>query len=426
VALLALHAFPTLYCRHATVSPGTPTAAILTAHGQEVRGKLASMPAWRRALLICAWPPAMVLLALALTVKNGWFIARRYHRGVVKQLVAQLFLMFSDGIPPIYFYVFELHEPGNYARAHEYIHRGYLKKGTLYKRLYSACPEREQKAGVLGDKLAFYHFCMEHNLPTARLFGIAEHGICKWLDHGKTSPPASLFVKPREGKGGHGTERWIWSNGTYSDGKSLLDSNELTARLSERSRRRSSLIHECLLNHPEIHDLTAGAVSTLRMYTCWNERDEVEHLFSMLRMSCHANSIVDNVCQGGVAAMVDVGTGRLGQATDGSTLARTGWLDRHPVTGAQILGRSVPFWQEALDVVISGHRALDAAIFVGWDVSITELGPVIVEGNKQPDITIEQRLSGPWGNQRFGEVLVHHLTTSAQTSYRGAAGKSRS
>jgi glutathione synthase/RimK-type ligase-like ATP-grasp enzyme len=61
-------------------------------------------------------------------------------------------------------------------------------------------------------------------------------------------------------------------------------------------------------------------------------------------------------------------------------------------------------------MALAAHAELSALYLIGWDIAITARGPVILEANKAPDVEIEQRLDGPWGNGRFGELITYHLT----------------
>ena len=47
---------------------------------------------------------------------------------------------------------------------------------------------------------------------------------------------------------------------------------------------------------------------------------------------------------------------------------------------------------------------------VGWDIAILADGPIIVEGNGNPDLDILQRFM-PLGfrEHRFGRLLAHHV-----------------
>ena len=164
-----------------------------------------------------------------------------------------------------------------------------------------------------------------------------------------------------------------------------------------------------LSNHAALRDLTAGALCTARILTCRAENGSHEATDAAFRMPSTTTSAVDNFHAGGIASAVDIRTGELGQATDLGT-ERSLWHDRHPFSGAQIAGRHLPMWREAIDLVERAHRAFDEYVVVGWDVAFLDDGPALVEGNRGPDIDILQRTGrGPVGNGRFGELLAHNL-----------------
>ena len=246
-------------------------------------------------------------------------------------------------------------------------------------------------------------------------YALVENGAFSWVDENRQRlPERSLFIKLRKGKGGRGAERWIYREGVFSGSdRRSLNAEQLTDHLIEASYGGPLLVQENLVNHPALSGLSAGALSTLQFKSIINERGYPENVFTKLRMSQDPKSVVDNIHRGGLGAPVDSATGELGRATDNGTLARTGWLDRHPVTGAQILGHKVPFWHEAVELALSAHRALDEALVVGWDVAFTEDGPRLIEGNKSPGVELDQKLSVPWGNERFGQLLAYHLAAMA-------------
>jgi len=100
---------------------------------------------------------------------------------------------------------------------------------------------------------------------------------------------------------------------------------------------------------------------------------------------------VDNVCQDGLALGVDVATGEL-QPT-----ARYRWdqeFDHHPDTGYVFAGKKLPGWQQAVEFVL--EAALRAPFFrhVGWDIALTQAGPVAIEGNLGYEIDLPQQLHG--------------------------------
>jgi hypothetical protein len=91
----------------------------------------------------------------------------------------------------------------------------------------------------------------------------------------------------------------------------------------------------------------------------------------------------------------------------------TGWCVRHPDTGAVIEGRVLPFWQDTVDLGCRAHAVFAPRVVVGWDIAITQRGPVLIEGNGSPDVDLLQRAYwGPIGNSRLGELIRFHLRNS--------------
>jgi hypothetical protein len=123
-----------------------------------------------------------------------------------------------------------------------------------------------------------------------------------------------------------------------------------------------------------------------------------------------SNHVVDNLHAGGIAAAVDLESGKLGPASNLGGDCRLGWLDRHPDTGARITGAQLPEWGEVRDFAIRAHKAFGDRVVVGWDIAITPGGPVLVEGNGAPDLDIMQRFArrGLMA-ARLGVLLAFHL-----------------
>jgi hypothetical protein len=71
---------------------------------------------------------------------------------------------------------------------------------------------------------------------------------------------------------------------------------------------------------------------------------------------------------------------------------------------------SLPDWDVALRWVIKAHNACSNFVFVGWDVSFTPNGPVILEGNANwgPDTNQTLRRQA-LGFSKFADVLETHL-----------------
>lgn len=66
-------------------------------------------------------------------------------------------------------------------------------------------------------------------------------------------------------------------------------------------------------------------------------------------------------------------------------------------------------------------------MIIGWDIAIDSQGPLIVEGNRGPDVDLMQRFMdvGFCRNHRFGELIAYHLVSRGHGQARrlSAAGE---
>jgi hypothetical protein len=234
-----------------------------------------------------------------------------------------------------------------------------------------------------------------------------------------------LFVKPNKGKGGRDAQRWDHiGDGCFRSAKGkVLTEEALHERLVKESRSEKLIVGTRLVNHPTVADLSNGALSTVRIVTCLDERGDPEVITAVLRMPQGENVIIDNFHAGGIAAEVDIETGRLGRASDQGLTPDSTWHERHPQTGAMIVGRMLPSWPAALELVVAAHVAFGARVLIGWDVALLSDGPCLVEGNGSPDLDIIQRIiQRPIGNDRLGTLLAYHtLRTEEPRRHEGLA-----
>jgi hypothetical protein len=346
------------------------------------------------------WPIALLVACAWFTGRNGAVIRRRHGKGVVVQLAEQLRLYFAAGLLAPWYYIFSLHDDGK-RRAPSFISRFETK--TCYFRLL-----KTRKGSPLNDKRRFAEYCAEHGLRCiATLLSLNGNEITVRL------PDQDVFVKPRSGRGGRGAERWDRLEAGRFSGPSgqTLSSDELAAHLLRRSRDRPLIVQPRMRPHRELQAVTSGALPTTRILTCLNERGDPEVMAAMLRTSFGENRTVDNLHAGGIGALVHVASGVLSKASDLGSDASLGWFSAHPDTGAPIEGRRLPFWHEAKALALAAHRCFADRVAIGWDIAILEDGPILVEGNGNPDLDILQRFMRiGFRDHRFGELLGHHLS----------------
>lgn len=370
-------------------------------------------------VMATAWPLAFVVMAIMFTRSIGPAVAAATGKGIARQLWEQWWLAAIHSIPPDKYYVFELFRDERRRYARDYVMRFELK-GAFHNlmRQRAKAEQRDGRARAsLANKQAFGRTCHEA--------GVDVPAILAWVDVDKARskwrlvpqrgsqpglPKRDIFIKPARGKGGRGCEKWIYTGRFYkgSDGW-LLSEAELLAHIGKLTRQRGRyLIQECLENHRDLAGLSGG-LNTLRITSCRNEYGGFEVTNATLKFSFSNAASVDNFHQGGGIARVDIQSGIVGPASDSWSRRPCLWHAHHPVTGARIEGLRLPLWKETVAAVERTHNLFADRVMLGFDVAITDRGPVIIEGNVQSGCDMIQRTHDlPIGAQRLGELLAYH------------------
>ena len=358
---------------------------------------------WRGLL---TWPLVFVNQMWAYSRLNGKIVAQRYGRSVPAQLADQVRLYFRHGILPRWYYIFSLYEEGPRRHARDFLNR-FETKLAIFRLI------NWPGTSPLNDKAAFAAHCRSNGIDAVPLILVARKGQLDWLGSKQEQLPSSdLFIKPLSARGGKGAERWdhVGRSGYRSIDGSTVSAAQLLARLREESVSVPRLVQPRMINHPGIANLSNGALCTARIMTCINEQGVAEVVAAVFRMAIGRNRVVDNIHAGGIAAEVELATGKLGPASNLGDDVRLGWLSNHPDTGATIEGQRLPLWDDACRLVVRAHQAFADRTVVGWDVAITADGPMLVEGNSGPDVDLLQRpMRRGLGAGRLGELIAFHL-----------------
>jgi hypothetical protein len=148
-------------------------------------------------------------------------------------------------------------------------------------------------------------------------------------------------------------------------------------------------LEDLVIQHPGMNVLCPASVNTLRIMT-FNDHGKSRILWMGLRIGNGVHA-VDNFHARGMVVGIDPETGRLiGNAvnTDNEEFSH------HPTTGVQIDGFQIPCFEEAKELVLKAALESDKILVVGWDVAISENGPLIIEGNRRPGFVLPQVAEG--------------------------------
>lgn len=366
------------------------------------------------------------VLAQSLRVvrRNGASVAATAGVSPLRQWLQVVWLALRIPTMPEDYYKFEFFLPTERGRAGRYLNR-YETKVVLYG-LANGLRPLGRKA-PLTDKTRFEAHATAAGLPVIpTLLELSQGEVVR----GGDLPSQDLFSKPRAGKGGRGARQWLFDPETQRytrvGGKPCsLDADALMEALRNSSNKEDWIVQPRIQAHRELADLSLGVAITCRVITILDENDRPEPLVAAVRLPAVEGRAVDNIHAGGISAAVDVTSGTMGPATDLGVEAGRGRLDTHPITGAAIAGRALPCWDEVLTLVVRAHEAFRPRVLVGWDVCITDDGPILVEGNSQPCVDHIQRThAAPLGDHRFTTLLAWHVRrTLRERAQRSSSGR---
>lgn len=244
--------------------------------------------------------------------------------------------------------------------------------------------------GVGKDKTAFYAFMAGVGLPIPRTLGLCHpirtlHGAASlrggdaFANFLRQATIYPLFCKPA-----HLTA----SVGAASLERYLPDSDEIeiagglrfqvTRFVEEATRyfKGGYLVQERLGAHASLAPLAGSRLSTIRMMVLADEGDP-----KIIRATWRVpagEATADVMWRGNMMAALDPESGSVRRVIRGRGLERKE-METHPDTGARLLGAQMPFWQETCALTLAAAASLPKLTLTGWDVSITEKGPVLIE-----------------------------------------------
>ncbi len=137
------------------------------------------------------------------------------------------------------------------------------------------------------------------------------------------------------------------------------------------------LAEEYVVQHRSLMELSPSGLNTIRIITQLHD-GMVYFLGARLRIS--VNSTVDNMAAGNLAASVDLKKGIVNGPGVYSDILKED-CTIHPVTGKEIKGFTIPFWNEVIELAKNSALHTPQNRSVGWDIAVTKDGAELIEGN---------------------------------------------
>ena len=197
----------------------------------------------------------------------------------------------------------------------------------------------------------------------------------------------AIVVKPISGLGGGGVRK--------VETKTIKN----IKKFYEELRENNEFIEELVIQNKDWDKLNPGSINTLRVYTyALNGKSRI--LYACARIGS-SNKIVDNFHSGGVGVLVDTEKGCL----TGPTINKANEVsDVTPRTKVKVEGYKIPMWDEVKKMVCEAALVNDKVNIVGWDVALSDKGPLLIEGNRGPGWDLPQVLLGRGTRKELEEI----------------------
>jgi hypothetical protein len=342
--------------------------------GRSGTGRLKRMA--KRAVVPIYWYVQPIVQAIPAVRLQHKSVKSAYGVGTIRQLLGCVAFTASFRTGASSYFEYRLFLRERWARRSQYLYHDemWLLLAWLNREL------GPRDAADLSDKRCFHDRASRAGLPVIPILAEFDCGAIS-RKASADNPASDLFSKFADRWDGEGVRAWRrGADGSYSDNQgSHLTLSELYEKLRALSIEHAVVLQPRITNHPELRALSGNGLSTVRAVTVRDTRGRIELALACFRMPV-GPLVADNFAAGGLAAPITLNDGRLGLAVFKS---RSSVFDAHPESGAAILGRCLPHWSAVKELAVAAHAEFKTLPSIGWDIAITEDGPVIVEGNSE-------------------------------------------
>jgi alpha-L-glutamate ligase-like protein len=240
------------------------------------------------------------------------------------------------------------------------------------------------------DKLLAKEAFRANGVPTPQTLAVCD-GLYAVPGAAEALRGRSRFVaKPASGSGGGGIlvvgewdpEREAWrkaGGGEVTPDRLARHLADVVFGVHSNQLEDRAFVEERVEPHPVFAALWADGLCDVRVIVLRGRA-----VMSMIRVPTAESGGRANLHQGGLGIAVDLASGHTFRA-----LHRGKPVERHPESGAPLLGVALPAWPEVLDVARRAALAVPLG-YLGVDVVVDrEKGPLVLEINARPGLEIQ-------------------------------------
>jgi len=170
------------------------------------------------------------------------------------------------------------------------------------------------------------------------------------------------------------------------------------SELEEKLGNGIYILQKKYSSHEAIRKINNSALNTTRIVTIRNGKD-IKYLGGFQSFAT-GGAAIDSWSDGSVYVGIDVDNSCLKKYSITSLSdKRDGLLEAHPDSSISFEGYKIPYLKESAELCLKAHRLFYFNFAIGWDVAITDDGPIIVEANEKPGMNVVQCVDGGLYNQ---------------------------
>ena len=196
-----------------------------------------------------------------------------------------------------------------------------------------------------------------------------------------------IFVKPSEGSGGKGIYIFHKNSQGYFVTRDNITFN--ASFLGKIGEQLDYIIQPGIIQDPKISKIYPHSVNTFRIIT-ENKSGTVRLVSAILRMG-HGQKEVDNSTFGEIFTHININSGKFGDFAISDDDCEK--IAMHPDTQFAFSNQEISRWNDIKQYTMESAGKLPFITYLGWDIALTQDGPVAIEINRSPGLDVMEKTS---------------------------------
>ena len=319
------------------------------------------------------------------------FADRRKSEKTIYKEQRDWILKYSQPNPYYFYYGFDiegLHNPDDYVdylsvfrdvrdsnNNNSLSHRIILRDKSLFGIIADAYGINTPKnIGIISNGLIYFY-------AKKQFFPVTHNNVIRTIEENIFGDRKMLFVKQIDGECAKGVYRV-----EINEGQLWLKGEAISLDTFSSIDKRYIIQEAIADQHSALSALHPQSFNTIRLVTVYNRQThDVEVFASCLRVGTGDNYF-DNTSAGGLMVGIDAKKGVLNKYGFFKPQFGTKTVE-HPDSHIIFENYSIPYWNEVVNQAKSFHGLLYGVHSIGWDIGVTEKGPVFIEGNDNWEIS---------------------------------------